>query len=68
MALLRANVDPIIIHMIGNWKSWVMIQYLHCTATSTSHLALHMLEGGHYTIQEHAFILDDAATLVVPLS
>ena len=68
MALLCTNVDPVIIRMIGHWKSWAMIQYLHRTATSTSHLALRMLEGGHYIIQAHAFIPDDAATLVAPLS
>ena len=54
MALLRANVDPVTIRMIGRWKSWTMIRYLHRSATSTTSFAEQMLTGGNFSIAQHA--------------
>ena len=39
MALLRAKVDDSTIHMMGCWKSWAMLRYLHCSATDTTTFA-----------------------------
>jgi len=64
MALLRANVDPVLIRMQGRWKSWTMIRYLHRTAADTSDFASRMLEGGTYVISTHATLPDDVASVI----
>jgi len=64
MALLRAKVDPVRIRLIGRWKSWTMIRYLHTTATSTHDLAAKMLHHGSFTITTHQFLPSDVANLV----
>ena len=50
MALLRAQVDPTIVRMLGRWKSWTMIRYLHRNALNTDNLASKMLQGGSFVI------------------
>lgn len=59
MALLRANVDPVHIRLLGRWKSWAMLTYLHRSASRTSDYASQMLAHGHYTIASHAFLPND---------
>ena len=67
MALLQAGVDPLVIWMVGRWKSWAMTCYLHQTATSASDFAARMLASGIFTITTHPTLPADAATLVTPL-
>ena len=67
MALLQAGVDPLVIRMVGRWKSWAMMRYLHRTATSTTDLAAQMLASGNFAITTHPAPPTDAATLVAPL-
>jgi hypothetical protein len=64
MALLRARVDPTVIQMVGRWKSWTMIRYLHKSATVTTDLAARMMIGGHYALTNHATLPADAITLL----
>ncbi len=53
MSLLRAKIDPLHIRLLGRWKSWTMIRYLHRSATDTVGFAAAMLVGGHFTISTH---------------
>ena len=53
MALLRADVDPTVIRLMGRWKSDVMLQYLHRSALSTEDLSARMLTGGEFVIPQH---------------
>ncbi len=64
MALLRARVDPTVIQMVGRWKSWTMIRYLHKSATVTTDLAARMMIGGNYALTNHATLPADAITLL----
>jgi hypothetical protein len=63
MALLRARVDSCIIRLLGRWKSWAMLEYLHRSATNTTPYAQMMMAGGRYTIDRHATLPAD-----IPLS
>jgi hypothetical protein len=63
MALLRARVDSCIIRLLGHWKSWAMLEYLHRSATNTTPYAQMMMAGGRYTIDRHATLPAD-----IPLS
>jgi len=54
MALLRAKVDNSTIRMMGQWKSWATLQYLHQSATNTMSYAKCMIAGGTYVIKHHA--------------
>ena len=67
MALLQAGVNPLVIQMVGHWKSWAMMRYLHRTATSTSDFAAQMLASGHFAITTHPALPADTATIVAPL-
>ena len=58
-ALLRANVDPTEIQLVGRWRSWAMIRYLHRAALNTENYANKMLTAGHFVIQEHAILPQD---------
>ena len=53
-ALLRAKVDPTEIQLVGRWRSWAMIRYLHKTALDTGLYANRMLNAGQFIIQEHS--------------
>lgn len=64
MALLRSRVDPTVIRMVGRWKSWAMIRYLHKSATETNDLAARMVIGGNYSLTTHAFLPQDAVYLL----
>ena len=64
MALLRADIDPLKIRLIGRWKSWAMLHYLHRSATDTTSYAQRMIAGGTFTIAQHAFLPEDVIPLV----
>ena len=61
MALLRAGVDSTETRLMGRWRSWAMLEYLHRCAFDTTTFAARMLEGGSFTIQRHAVLPDDVA-------
>ena len=67
MALLRAGVNPLVIQMVGSWKSWAMTRCLHRTATSANDFAAQMLASGHFAITTHPTLPADTATIVAPL-
>ena len=64
MALLRSNVDPVLIRLQGRWKSWTMIRYLHRSATDTSDFTTKMISGGTYVISKHATLPNDVPSLI----
>jgi hypothetical protein len=64
MALLRARVDPVLIRLLGRWKSWTMLRYLHRSATETTHFAQQMLDNSTYVLSEHATLPDDVIALI----
>ena len=66
MALLRANIDATTIRLMGRWKLWCMLQYLHRSAMDTTTFASRMIIGGNYTISKHASLPlpDDIIPLV----
>jgi hypothetical protein len=64
MALLRAGIDSTTMRMVGRWKSWAMMEYLHRTALSTEGFAALMLTHGRFKITTHAFLPDDVLQLV----
>jgi len=67
MALLRANVDSTIIRLLGRWRSWAMLHYLHRSATNTSSYASTMLFHGEFSISTHAkFPLPDDVISKIP--
>jgi hypothetical protein len=66
MALLRADVDPMVVQLMGRWKSDVMIQYLHRSALDTSDLSSRMLTGGNFVIPQHQQLPADVALLLGP--
>lgn len=71
MALLRAKIDDSTIRLMGRWKSWAMLQYLHRSAMDTTSFARRMIPGGTYTIARHATLpsdVDPSLPTAVPLS
>ena len=67
MALLRANVDPVEIRLLGRWQSWAMLSYLHSSSTPSPDLATKMLQGGSFRINAHQTLPDDVATRVAAI-
>ena len=69
MALLRAKVDTTEIRLMGRWKSWAMLQYLHRSALTTTDFAERMLTGGTFTISRHAKLPlpNDALSFLAPV-
>ena len=61
MALLRAGVDSTETRLMGRWRSWAMIEYLHRCAFDTTTFATRMLDGGTYVLQRHAYLPEDVA-------
>ena len=59
MALLRAGVDSTEARLMGRWRSWAMIEYLHQCAFDTTTFATRMLTGGAFVIQRHAKLPSD---------
>jgi hypothetical protein len=66
MALLRADVDPTIVQLMGRWKSDVMLRYLHRSTLDTSDLSARMLTGGNFVIPQHQPLPADVAHLPGP--
>ena len=66
MALLRAGVDPLQAQMMGRWKSWAMLEYLHNEALDTSSFAARMVKGGTFILPKHQTIPSDVLPLVQP--
>ena len=64
MALLRANVDSTTLRMVGRWKSWAMLEYLHRTALTTDDFATRMLTHGRFHITTHEFLPTDVLPLL----
>jgi hypothetical protein len=50
IALLCAQVDPLLVQLIGRWKSNAMLCYLHLQATNMHDLATRMLSGGVFKL------------------
>ena len=67
MASLQAGVNPLVIWMVGGWKSWAMMHCLHRTATSDSDFAAQMLISSNFTITTHLTLPANTATVVTPL-
>ena len=64
MALLRAGIPDSVIRLVGRWRSWAMLEYLHLKAAPTHHLAPQMLTGGRFTITSHSTLPADALLLI----
>ena len=54
MALFRANVSATNIRLMGRWRSWAMIEYLHRSGTDTSHYAQLMFDKGNFRLVRHS--------------
>jgi hypothetical protein len=50
MVLFCAQVDPLLVQSIGQWKSDAMFWYLHLQATNMHDLATRMLSGGEFKL------------------
>ena len=51
MALLMARVDTDTIHLVGRWRSDIMLRYFHTTAqTFTEGLTASMVQHGDYAL------------------
>ena len=66
MALIRAGVDPLHARLMGRWKSWAMLEYLHASSIDTSDFAGRMLQGGHFVIPTHQQLPSDVLQLAQP--
>jgi hypothetical protein len=66
MALLRANVDPTVVQIMGRWKSDAMIRYLHRSTLDTSDLSARMLTGGNFVIPQHQQLPANVAPALGP--
>ena len=66
MALLRAGIDPLHARLMGRWKSWAMIEYLHNSGLDTTSYAGKMLVSGAFTIPQHQKLPADILPLVQP--
>ena len=66
MALIRANVDPLHARLMGRWKSWAMLEYLHSSSLDTSDYARRMLTGGNFVIPSHQKLPADVLPLAQP--
>ena len=65
MALLCAQVDPILIKLVGRWQSDEMLHYLHLQAVGSMHqLASRMLVGGDFRLLPNQDIPLAAAPLI----
>jgi len=64
MALLRAGVADSSIRLLGRWKSWAMLEYLHKSASDTTGYASRMLACGSYTLNIHKSTADAVTDLL----
>jgi len=65
-ALLRAGVSPLNARLMGRWRSWAMIEYLHNSVMDTSKFATKMLRHGEFVIPPHQKLPADVLTMVRP--
>ena len=66
MALIRANVDPLHARLMGRWKSWAMLEYLHSSSIDASDCASRMLMGGNFVIPSHQKLPADVLPIAQP--
>ena len=64
MALLCARVDPLLVQLIGRWKSDAMLRYLHLQATNMHDLATRMLSGGEFKLLPNQILPQQALSLL----
>jgi hypothetical protein len=64
MALLCARADPLLVQLIGRWKSDAMLRYLHLQATNMHDLATHMLSGGEFKLLPNQTLPPQALSLL----
>ena len=64
MALIRAGIDPLHARLMGRWKSWAMLEYLHNSSIDTTDCAARMVAGGTFVIPSHQRLPAD----VIPLA
>ena len=65
-SLIRAGVDPLHARLMGRWKSWAMLEYLHHFSIDTSSFAARMLTGGHFIIPTHQKLPQDVLAMAQP--
>ena len=53
MALFRANISRTNMQLMGRWRSWAMLEYLHRAGTDTSSFAKQMLDCGAFRLHRH---------------
>ena len=68
MALLRAGVDPVEARLMGRWRSWAMLEYLHTCAFDSTTFASRMLQGGTFVLEKHATLPSDVQARLDALS
>jgi hypothetical protein len=64
MALLCARVDPLLVQLVGRWKSDAMLRYLHLQATNMHDLATRMLSGGEFKLLPNQTLPPQALSLL----
>jgi hypothetical protein len=64
MALLCAQVDPLLVQLIGRWKSDAMLRYLHLQATNIHDPVTRMLSGGEFKLLPNQTLPQRALTLL----
>jgi hypothetical protein len=65
-ALLRSGFSPLDARLMGRWKSWAMIEYLHNSVLDTSAYASKMLAHGDFVIPPHQKLPSDVLAMVQP--
>ena len=66
VALIRAGVDPLLVRLMGRWRSWAMIEYLQTASLDTSGYAQQMLAAGCFTIPTHQKLPADVLSIARP--
>jgi hypothetical protein len=64
MALLCARVNPLLVQLIGRWRSNVMLRYLHLQATNMHDLASRILSGGNFKLLPNQTLPSKAVVLL----
>jgi hypothetical protein len=65
-ALLRSGFSPLDARLMGRWRSWAMIEYLHNSVLDTSAYASKMLAHGDFLIPPHQKLPSDVLAMVQP--
>jgi hypothetical protein len=64
MALLCTLVDPLLVQLVGRWKSDVTLRYLHLQATNMHDLVTRMLSGGDFKLLPNQTLPSKAVALL----